>query len=520
MAEINYGLPTAQPVTAVPADANQIDPATLAYLKQIGLDDATIANLDAATLRNMTRSAQVEAYGARQDAYNAALQAELQRSGELQRIGTTYVEANPEDYFNTFGTIPIQSFGESRYGVTEAGGVDTSKGAEGIKYLTPDATATYTLYSPRSGETLGTGVGAQGLLSLAKTASEQTASKDRLADWQLIKTPAEGGTPEVVGSNLYNSDLTTLGKIVATGLPIATAFIPGLNVIGSIAAGAGAGGLSAAMQDQNILKGALIGGATAGLTKGLKLDQALSKAFSPASTSAMPSIESALADVSRQLAETTFLTAPNVASAAAQAAASSAPGVLDAITVLGNPARYGSSFAPNLVRGTLGAALAAAKPGPVNYGDQVYDQPTDEIVVEGSKPIAPPATVPPFDFWDAMTLPAATTLAPNTSNITQPSTEKPAAPPSTLLNDIMKYYSIGSGVLDALGVGQGGGTSGTTTTYTPTLGAVPTLGRGAYQQYTGDYETYGQGPEWSFFSQPAAPAAPFTLLPPPTTTGA
>lgn len=257
------GLPTEQPLIAqaVADEAYGLDPMLTAYFKKIGVDAAMAATFSPDFMKQM-------AYAARQDAYETARQAELQRTGNLQRLGASYAEANPQDYYNTFGTIPLLSLGKSRFGIDPKTGTwDTAQGAEGFKSLTPDETATYTLYSPRSGQTLGTGSGAQGLLSLAQMASRQTVDKDRKADWQLIKTPAGGGTPEVIASNLYNSDLTTLGKIVAAGLPIATAFIPGLNLATAIATGAGAGGLSAAMQDQNILKGALLGGATAGIMK-------------------------------------------------------------------------------------------------------------------------------------------------------------------------------------------------------------------------------------------------------------
>jgi hypothetical protein len=122
-----------------------------------------------------------------------------------------------------------------------------------------------------------------------------------------------------------------------------------------------------------------------------------------------------------------------------------------------------------------------------------------------------------------MTLPAATTLAPNLSNITEPSTVQPEAQKDTLLRDIMRYYSLGSGILDALGVGQGGGTT-PATTYTPTLGAVPTFSRGQFQPFTGDYETYAMGPEFSFFGQPAQTMTPtntqFPFLLPPATPSA
>lgn len=90
---------------------------------------------------------------------------------------------------------------------------------------------------------------------------------------------------------------------------------------------------------------------------------------------------------------------------------------------------------------------------------------------------------------------APTLIDPGITKPTTPTdTEK-----SSLLNDIMKYYALGSGLLDMLGVGQGGGTAAPTTPYTSTLGVLPTFGRGQFTPFQGDYETYGQGPEWNFF---------------------
>jgi hypothetical protein len=230
------------------------DPVLSAYLKKIGINEADIGALDPATLKNM-------AYSARQDAYMAD-QLKAIQSGNLPAIGSGYAETHPQDYYNTFGTIPINSLGSSRYGIDpNTWATDTAKGAAGMEYLTPDATATYTLYSPRTGQTLGSGVGAEGLLSLAQMANNQTLTKDRKADWQLIQTPADGSAPQVIGSNLFNSDLTALGKIVATGLPIAAAFIPGIGSLASIGLSAAAGGLGAAMQDKDILTGALMSAA-------------------------------------------------------------------------------------------------------------------------------------------------------------------------------------------------------------------------------------------------------------------
>lgn len=84
---------------------------------------------------------------------------------------------------------------------------------------------------------------------------------------------------------------------------------------------------------------------------------------------------------------------------------------------------------------------------------------------------------------------------------------------NSLLDEIIKYYSLGSIGLDALGgaLGLGGGGGGQAAApYVSQLGPMPTFTRGGFQPYTGDYETYGFGPEFNFFGGPApiTPTAP------------
>jgi hypothetical protein len=82
----------------------------------------------------------------------------------------------------------------------------------------------------------------------------------------------------------------------------------------------------------------------------------------------------------------------------------------------------------------------------------------------------------------------------------------------SLLDEIIKYYSLGSIGLDALGgaLGLGGGGGQAAAPYVSQLGPMPTFTRGEFQPYTGDYETYGFGPEFNFFggSAPITPTAP------------
>lgn len=503
------GLPTEQPVQAVPA-TDAIDPMLVAYYKKLGLDPATISTLDPATMKQM-------AYNARQDAYDAAQRAEMQRTGSLQKVGSTYAETHPEDYYNTFGTIPINSLGKSRYGIDEkTWGTDTAQGAEGIKYLTPDANATYTLYSPRSGQTLGTGTGAEGLLSLAQLANQQTLNKDRKADWQLMQVPAAGGTPEMLGSNLYNTNLSGFGKIIATALPIATSFIPGLNALGAIAAGAGAGGLSAAMKEQNILKGALLGGATAGALRipvggGQTVGGAIGNAIGKVPV--LGDAARAIGDVIPGATGQSFVDATG--SIVVPATKAIAPAVVNALAQSG-------------VQGALNTVGPA--PRRPDYGDKVEpDQPAeDAIVVTGAK--TPP---PPIGGLLASTIAGS---APSLNAPTTPTTTtQPPAEKKTTLSDIADYMNLaglGIGALGSLFGGNnasqanrpyaGAGTGNIGSVFNaqlpganlPGLSGVGGARTAADLGQQGlnspqDYYRYGYGPEQSFFSN-VKPSAPNT----------
>jgi hypothetical protein len=103
--------------------------------------------------------------------------------------------------------------------------------------------------------------------------------------------------------------------------------------------------------------------------------------------------------------------------------------------------------------------------------------------------------------------------------MTQTPVNVPNPSDRSLLDDILKYYSLGSAGLDLLGgaLGGGGGGAGQMTPYVSQLGPMPTFARGAMTPFGGDYETYGFGPEFNFFGGAPAPAptAPaFGLLPP------
>lgn len=414
------GLPTMQPVTAVPAEGEQSLP-TAQPVQAVPADGIDYVDLSKINLAGLNPLAGVG------PAYDPNM---VYRFDTGNKIGVP----NAQGGFDYQNAAPVVFQPGQQYVMTDGSGKNVIARAS-----TPE--------------------------EMQKLVDLSSSNKD----WKLYQADSSGNiTP---GAQLF--DRSNAGSFGSMILPMAA--IAGLGFgLSGLGLGAGTGGAA--------------GAAGTG-------------------AAAMPSVGAALADVGAQLAGTSVFGLPAAGAAAAGAGASAlAPALGDIIVKgsLGGGLNVGA-LAPTLASGTLGAALAAAQPGPVNYGDQVYDQPTQDIVVEGAKPIPPVTPVPPLTIDEIMTLPAATTLAPNTSNITEPSTTKPGE--SNLLNDIMKYYSLGSGVLDALGVGQGGGGTAATTPYTSTLGVLPTFGRGAFTPYQGDYEQYGFGPEFNFFgSQPTTGA--------------
>lgn len=213
------------------------------------------------------------------------------------------------------------------------------------------------------------------------------------------------------------------------------------------------------------------------------------------------------------------------------------------ITVLGNAAGAGIGSAGAALGSAAGSTLGAAATGGARPPAQPAPEP--EIVVPGDRPALPagfdPGSIAPVlpNLIQSVATPtpdvspeivverdrAPTSfeeppavlppVVPDFTNLPQPDVSVPEQ--NSLLDEIIKYYSLGSGVLDLLGGAFGGGGGGQIAPYTSSLGPMPTFTRGGFTPFTGDYETYGFGPEFNFFGgQPApTPTAPaFGLLPP------
>jgi hypothetical protein len=85
----------------------------------------------------------------------------------------------------------------------------------------------------------------------------------RKANYSIQTADPTGNYSTVAYEKKNKSTLGTIAGAVGTALPLATMFIPGLNVLGTIAAGAGLGGAGAALRGDDILKGVAMGGLSA-----------------------------------------------------------------------------------------------------------------------------------------------------------------------------------------------------------------------------------------------------------------
>lgn len=444
-----------------------------------------------------------------------------------------------------------------------------------------DPTKTYTLTNPATGEVMAQSDpnDPTSLARLVQQANVLSGNAATDANWEI----SQDGN--LVASDYPNQLGGILGALVQYGLPLGLSLIPGVGWAGSAAlAGAGstAGKLISNYSLEDALKSGLITAGTAGLLKapilegGGSLSGALSNAlgFGNAPTSAFDRAFDA--DYASWLASGADVAAPAFSGAVGGAggtlggsfAGTDAGG--NFIQVLGSGA--GSRIPASVLSGALSAAAAA--PGLINYGDQVwgeqpsqggeanksyYDPVTNEIVVPSgttSFPIDPnsilagflgsfypPLTsvnipplagtqlpeLPPEDIPEGtgedivVNAPTGGTVlppipfpianvqlpAPPLNSVTIPPGAGTTLPPTnntpSLLDQIIKYVTIGSGVADLLG-GQGGTRQPTTTpNYGSLLGGVPNFGRGAFTPFTGDYEKYAFGPEWNFFG--GAPAS-------------
>lgn len=236
--------------------------------------------------------------------------------------------------------------------------------------LTVSADTPIFLYDNKTKQVIASGVGFEGADAVAEAVSRMSA-QGKNNWWDIYTGPAGSTDPSQFKVAISDQKNTNFGQRflgnLGTILPIAVSFIPGfgqLSLGAKIAAGAAAGAGGAALKGQDILKGALLGGATSGVMNAPVLGggKTLSGVVGGALES-VPGIGDALKEVSK--------------------IASNSPGVYD--PALGGYVVSGATSAtPALISGGLSSLassqlnnalnLAQKYPGTTNYADQVYDK--------------------------------------------------------------------------------------------------------------------------------------------------
>jgi len=253
-----------------------------------------------------------------------------------------------------------------------------------------------------------------------------TDARGRKASYDIQTADPSGKYTTVANEKRNKSFLGEVANVVGTVAPLALGFVPGFQGLSlglKMAGAAGAGGLGAALKGDDILKGALLGGATAGIATGTGLDKALGSALGGLSKGA---VQGATQGVAQGLSDEIVVTALSKALQGAGSAAANAlvsnvgKAGLSEITGYKTPAeQYAQQQAPaasNVVNGvdqvtgeivanarksflspdilasilnTGGLAAGAAG----NVGSNVVngvDQDTGEIVAEARKSFLPP----------------------------------------------------------------------------------------------------------------------------------
>jgi hypothetical protein len=122
------------------------------------------------------------------------------------------------------------------------------------------------------------GTGADAAREATRLGQSITDARGNKAAYDIQTADPSGSYVTVANEKRNKSVLGKIGDVVGTVAPLALGFVPGfgqLSLALKMAAAAGAGGLGAALKGDDILKGALLGGATAGIASGTGLDKAI-----------------------------------------------------------------------------------------------------------------------------------------------------------------------------------------------------------------------------------------------------
>lgn len=442
--------------------------------------------------------------------------------------------------------------------------LNNSGGSAGVLTIKNDMPVV--LIDDSTGKVVYSGTGFAAAQEAAKKAQELSSSLGKKAEWSVY-TGKPGATDvsqfnRVAQETKNKGFLGTVGDILGTALPIAVSFIPGfgqLSLAAKIAAGAAAGGVGAGIKGDNILTGALLGGATQGLVGGTGLDKAVGNVFQGAGGGTGQAIAGGIGQTAGSAAGDIVVTGLSKgAQAAGNALAGGALNTLFNNTLLNTPfdqavkqpvtqptapqPTFDEAFGPgwdvlantgnlpaNVVAGGAGVGAGAINSGLDANGVPEGVGETQEVIGT-KKPALPSVPTPPVSGYDPVTN-TITAVAEPKKPITDAENEiGVGVPPLTSVNippnaglelpsdgkglsltDYLRLAGLAAGLAgDLTGKGSGGkipgglggGLSPIFSSQLPTSNLPPATTRPAslLPQSTQDWYRYGYGPEQSFFS--------------------
>jgi hypothetical protein len=238
-------------------------------------------------------------------------------------------------------------------------------------FVPVDPNATYRLVSGGTGgDVVYSGAGADGLRNVFQQANDLTLADPRNAYWGVEVLDPATGEYRRVAENRGPNGLGIIGDIAGFALPIAAAIATGGASLGvQIAAGAAAGGLGGFLSGNDILRSALLAGATAGLGNVTGLNEAVGGVLNDVGGAVSDAFSNAFA------------------SGAANQAVSGATGdiVVNALSNLAQGA--GAGVVQGAVGGAVGGATGATGTGGTSTGGTSTGTTAgDTIVVTGARP--------------------------------------------------------------------------------------------------------------------------------------
>ena len=303
------------------------------------------------------------------------------------------ISANAPPPGTTWGVYSNPNDPTSQYTVNFSGG------KKGAMPLTVSSDTPVFLYDNKTKQVLASGIGKEGADAVAAAVYKMNTDPNSKNEWWDIYTGPAGATdpsqftPVVTDPRNKNFGQRFLGA-VGTLLPLAVSFIPGLgqaSLLTKIGAGAATGAASSALKGQDILKGGLLGGATAGLVNapilggGQSISGALSKAIGLGGNAAnIGDLQARAIDtadfltglgvnpgLANQIASGSLSNIGSVGGGAIGSAIGGSNAGNNLIQVIGSKgaSKIPSSFLSGALN-TAGTALSGT-----NFGEQVWDRP-------------------------------------------------------------------------------------------------------------------------------------------------